>query len=209
MSTRKPQLSDAYALQTPEDSVRLYADWAATYDQGFAEASHYILPMQVAEAFVAAGGKGPVLDVGAGTGLCAQQLLHHQTGPIDATDISQDMLDVAAHKNIYRRLFISDLTKNLPIESNTYAGIVSSGTFTTGHVGPNAFDELLRIACPGGLFAISINGHHYVASGFDAKLKELAPQIKDMKLHTVRYYGATAKGPHKDDTGDVAVFRKR
>ena len=28
---------DAYKLKTPADSVRLYGEWAATYDSGFVE----------------------------------------------------------------------------------------------------------------------------------------------------------------------------
>ena len=46
------------------------------------------------------------------------------------------MLDVAQTKGIYRALFAGDLTARLPVDDGTYAGIVSSGTFTNGHVGP-------------------------------------------------------------------------
>ena len=127
---------------------------------------------------------------------------------VDATDISQEMLDVAARKGIYQSLFTGDLTKRLPVEDGSYAGIVSSGTFTTGHVGPDAFDELLRIVQPGGLLAISINGVHFENMGFKAKLDALSDQITDLRLPEVRYYGDNASGDHKDDTGFVALFRR-
>ncbi len=208
MSQKKPQLDDAYSLQTPEESLRLYASWAKTYDQDFAQASDYISPNQVAAHFAKANGQGPVLDIGAGTGLCGAELVKMGIGPIDATDISQDMLDIAATKSIYRNLFTGDLTARLPVEDNTYAGVVSSGTFTSGHVGPEALDEVLRVTAPGGLLAISISTVHYTAAGFEAKLNALADQITNLRLTEIRFYGANATGSHKNDTGYAAVFQK-
>lgn len=203
-----PNLDGAYALQTPEDSRRLYANWAETYDHSFAEAHDYMSPSLVAQAYKDAGGTGPVLDVGAGTGLCGQALAALDIAPIDGTDISQEMLDVAKGKSVYQTLFTGDLTARLSVNDNHYAGIVSSGTFTNGHVGPEAFDELLRITQPGGLLALSINTQHYVAEGFEAKLASLSDQITDLRLPVIRFYGKRATGDHKDDTGYVALFRK-
>ena len=64
----KPDLENAYALSSLDDTRKLYADWAETYDKTFIEASDFVQPQRVAEAFVAAGGAGPVLDFGCGTG---------------------------------------------------------------------------------------------------------------------------------------------
>ncbi len=204
-----PNLEAAYALQTPEDSRRLYAEWAQSYDDDFALASDYVLPQEVAQHFASAGGIGPVLDIGAGTGLCGQALQALQITPIDATDISSEMLNIARQKSFYRRLFLGDLTKQLDVADNTYAGIVSSGTFTNGHVGPDAFDEVLRITRPDGLLAISINAQHFGSAGFEAKFAALTPRITDLQLHKIRFYGPKATSAHKDDTGFVALFRKR
>lgn len=208
MSTKAPSLDTAYALETPEDSLRLYADWAETYDQTFAKASDYLLPQIVAEAFSKAGGKGPVLDVGAGTGLCAAALAAQGISPIDATDISQDMLDVAADKGLYRTLIHGNILEQLPVPAQTYAGIVSSGTFTNGHVGPQAFDELLRLAAPGALICLSINEQHFEARGFAAKLNSLGDRITDLSLPRVSIYGTKGSGEHKEDTALIAQFRK-
>jgi len=208
MTENSPSLDAAYDLKTPEDSIRLYADWARDYDSSFVVSSDYQLHMHAAHAFVQAKGKGPVLDVGAGTGLCGDVLASLGIDPIDATDISQDMLDQAARKDIYRSYIQADLTKGLPVIDNSYAGIVSSGTFTTGHVGPDAFDELLRIARPGALFAISINTQHFAAAGFKAKLDALADKITDPSLPETRIYGDKAEGPHALDTALIATFRK-
>lgn len=206
--TDTPSLDGAYALQTPEDSQRLYATWAETYDQDFAEAHDYLSPGLVAQAFKNAGGVGPVLDVGAGTGLCGSALASLGIGPVDATDISQEMLDVAATKSTYRSLFTGDLTAKLPVKNDRYAGVTSSGTFTSGHVGPDAFDELLRITQPGGVLALSINTAHFEAKGFRAKLNALQPQITELRLPEARIYGANATDEHKDDTVYITIFRK-
>lgn len=203
-----PNLDSAYALKTPEDSRRLYAEWAETYDQSFAETHDYIVPAQVAAAYKAAGGIGPLLDVGAGTGLCGQALAKLGLGPVDATDISPDMLEVARRKNIYQNLFTADLSGRLPVGDASYEGVVSSGTFTHGHVGPEAIDELLRITHPGGLLALSINKDHYLAGGFEAKLQNLQGRIIDLRLSEVAIYGAGAQGAHKDDTVFLALFRR-
>lgn len=206
--TDDPDLDSAYALQTPEDSKRLYADWAETYDQSFAETSDYQLPEIVAQAFAAAGGQGPVLDLGAGTGLCGEVLAPLITGGMDGTDISPEMLEVARTKGVYTRLFTGDLTARLPVDDRAYCGIVSSGTFTNGHVGPDALDEVLRVTAPNGLIVLSINAEHFERKGFGAKLKALAPLITGLKLPEIRFYGDKAAGPHKDDTGFIATFRK-
>ncbi|WP_372884118.1 class I SAM-dependent methyltransferase [Shimia sp.] len=201
-------LDRAYALETPADSRRLYADWAETYDQSFARAHDYQAPSHVAAAYKAAGGIGPVLDVGAGTGLCGQALVKLGIGPVDATDISREMLNVAERKRLYRKLFAGDLNGRLPVDDAAYEGVVSSGTFTCGHVGPAALEELLRITHPGGLLVLSINRAHYRARGFEAKLRALRHRITDLRLTEHPIYGAKATGPHRDDTLYIAQFRR-
>lgn len=201
-------LTGAYALKTPDDSRRLYDTWADTYDRDFALAHDYRSPRLVAEAFRDAGGHGPVLDVGAGTGLCGQEIVALGVSLVDATDISPEMLAVAKGKNIYRTLFEGDLTGRLPVPDARYDGVVSSGTFTNGHVGPDAIDELLRIARAGAVFALSIHSGHYVSRGFAGKFSALSDRIKDLRLPEVKIYGPGAPADHADDTIFIAVFRK-
>ncbi|WP_370232394.1 class I SAM-dependent methyltransferase [Cognatishimia sp.] len=203
-----PNLGAAYALRTPDDSRRLYADWASSYDRDFVAGSGYILHGQVARVFADQGGQGPVLDVGAGTGVLGQVLAQHGVTPIDATDISQDMLDQAQAKSVYRRLFTGDLTERLPVPDGTYCGVVSSGTFTHGHVGPDALDELLRITAAGGILCLSINAEHYEAQGFAEKLDGLASQISDLQLPQLPIYGPENTSDHRHDLAVIATFRK-
>ena len=139
-------LNAAFALSSPEDCARLYADWAASYDTGFAAGLDYRLPAHVAAAFLAHGGKG-----------------------------------------LYRSLFQADITRPLSL-GGPYHGIVSSGTFTHGHVGPAAISQLETQAAPGALFALSINEGVYRAMGFDAALA----QRPGVTLLEVQIYGPVA-----------------
>lgn len=207
MPDPEPDLDNAYALKTPQDTRRLYDNWAASYDSGFAVDHDFVLPQRVAEAFAKAGGTGPVLDFGAGTGLLGQHLHQHGIGPIDGVDLSPEMLKMARAKQIYRNLWAGNILDGFAITPG-YTGIVSSGTFTNGHVGPDAISTLLSLATPGAQFALSINRQHFDAAGFAQFFKALAPKITKLTLPEIRLYGPKATDAHKDDTGYIALFRK-
>lgn len=206
-----PDLSAALALTGPEATLALYRDWAASYDTGFAKDMDYRLPAHVAAAFLAAKGQGPVLDVGAGTGLLAEAL--RQMGfmdRIDALDFSAEMLGRAAEKRLYAGLFRADVTMPLPLPP-IYNGVTSSGTFTAGHVGPQAFGPMLEVARPGAQFALSINRRVWTEAGFDSALTDLAARglIRDLQLIDVQIYGPAAASldpAHADDRASVALF---
>ena len=144
-------LDDAYTIESPQDARRVYDDWAATYDDSFARAWGYVAPRKIADIFLAEGGPagGPVLDIGAGTGLMAEALPGLE---IDGIDISPEMLARAAAKGLYRTRIEADLTGPLQLADAAYGGFVSCGTFTHGHVGAECLPELLRLAAPGALF---------------------------------------------------------
>ncbi len=207
----EPDLHAAFALRTPEDCLRLYRDWAASYDAGFAAGMDYRLPAHVAAAFRAGGGTGPVLDVGAGTGLVGAALRGlGWTGQIDGVDLSRQMLDQAREKQVYRDLIEADITLPLPLPGG-YNGVVSSGTFTHGHVGPEAFGPLLAVAAPGALFALSINLRVWTAAGFEPALAALAGRLRDLQRIEVAIYGAAAARLDPDHAADramIVLFRK-
>lgn len=157
----KPDLDNAYALNTVDDAKRLYDDWAETYDSGFVRDMDFIAPRHVAEAFVAAGGVGPVLDFGAGTGIVGEILARLGVAPIDGADLSREMLAVARRKGVYRDLVAGNVLDGYRLAGAPYAGVISCGTFTHGHVGPEAVPILLDLAAPGALFALTVKCEHF------------------------------------------------
>lgn len=203
-----PKLDRAYSLKTPADSVALYGDWATTYDADFVDASGYVLHIHVAVAYAEQGGRGPVLDMGAGTGVCGEALAKLGVGPIHATDISKDMLDIAAQKEVYASHFTGDILAGLDVTEGQYSGVVSSGTFTLGHVGPSGLDEVVRVLSPGGLAVIAVRDTHYESEGFAAKLRELEPALGSIGFETVQIY-ALETGDHAGDEAILVLMRKR
>ena len=206
----EPDLSAAYGLSGPDATLKLYRDWAKTYDQSFAGAMDYRLPAHVARAFLAAGGEGPVLDVGAGTGLLAERLREMGfRGEIDALDLSPEMLAEAGEKQLYRHLIAADVTQPLPLpEATPYRGIASSGTFTNGHVGPEGLPPLVAAAAPGALFALSVNRKHWAGTDFEAALTALAGAgaIRDLQVIDVEIYGKAAAERDPGHAGDLAAI---
>lgn len=209
MTEKKPDLKAAYAVETQADALSLYADWATTYDEGFAKESAYQLPAHVARLFLEKRqNERVVLDVGCGTGLVAL-CLHACDGlDLDGLDLSPEMLEIAGQKQLYSDLICADLMKRLPIEDGHYDAVLSAGTFTHGHVGPEALDELLRVARPGALFVLSVNALHFEKRGFAAKFDELAPHLHDLALVTVPIYGDNNDSDHGQDKGHIAIFHK-
>jgi SAM-dependent methyltransferase len=218
-------LADAYALVTPQDSRQLYARWAATYESDFVARNQYVIPDRVAEVFAGAARRaagrvdGPVLDVGCGTGLVAVALVRDAAGDgidwvIDGVDISPEMLAVSGAKirpdgrPLYRQLLEADLTAAADIPDGSYAGVLSAGTFTHGHLGPTTLSTLIRFGRPGAVFAIGINAEHFAAMGFAGHLAaELAAgTIRDLEPRVVEMY--LPESEHYGETAVVAVFRR-
>jgi ubiquinone/menaquinone biosynthesis C-methylase UbiE len=209
--TGKPGLEDAYKVKTPGDNVRLYRDWAESYDSDFAAERGYVYPAKLALIYAERAGKddAPALDVGAGTGLVAQALAGVSTVPLDAIDISAQMLEMSRKKGLYRHYFEADLTGPLVLGDACYGAILSAGTFTHGHVGPVALRELLRIARPGALFCLGINATAFDKYGFGSAFAALngGGKITPVEYITDTYYDK-ATDEHGADIAYTAVFRK-
>ena len=206
MTEEISKLNKAYALSSVDDNRKLYSEWAKDYDLTFVEAMDYLLPSKVVHQFLRHGGRGPVLDIGAGTGILGFLLRKNQVGPIDGIDLSQEMLDVAAKKKVYRHLNVADITEPIENVNLNYASVLSSGTFTHGHLGPDALENILPVAEKGALFVLSINKQHWIKKGFEAKFKSLGKKICNLELTEVPIYGVNALGEHRNDVGVVAVF---
>ncbi len=200
-------LDKAYQISTPAEARQMYGDWASTYDSGFGTAWGYIAPREIAailRANVAPGAE--ILDIGAGTGLVAE---HLRGLTVDALDITPEMLAIARTKGLYRNLLLDDLTRALDVPDASYDAIISCGTFTHGHVGPECFPELLRITRPGAVFTCGTIGPVLDGAGFGSALARMVAlgQITPVAWRDIPIYEG-ADHPHKDDRGLVMVFRR-
>jgi SAM-dependent methyltransferase len=200
-------LDKAYEINGPEDARRMYGDWATTYEASFAQAWGYIAPREIAAILKGEiRSDAEILDIGAGTGLVAE---HLRGLTVDAIDITREMLEIAQPKGLYRNLIVEDLTRALDIADQSYDAVISCGTFTHGHVGPECFPELLRITRPGAVFACGTIGPVLDGAGFGSALARMVAhgQITPVGWRDIPIYEGAAH-PHKDDRGLVMVFRR-
>ena len=210
----KISLDDAYALKTPADNVALYRHWAETYDVEFAQNRGYQYPKKIADIYAhyAKPDDNPILDVGSGTGLVGAVLQEHQAInaqlTIDGVDISPEMLAISRTKKVYRHLYEADLTQSIDLPENQYGAVVSAGTFTHGHVGPEGINTMLDAVRPQGWVVFSVNATHYQAAGFADKMAQLKPFISDYSATEARIYGPKATAPYADDMAILIAFRK-
>ena len=205
-----PDLESAYALETPEDNLKLYGTWAESYDADFVEATTYRFPEVVTRTYLEAGGGWPCLDVGYGTGALAEHLA--EDAVIDGIDLSPEMLAVAEGKGHYRSLFEANLKEPLALPDAAYAGLISAGTFTHGHVGPEALPELVRILAPGAVAVISVRPQVWVENEFDQSFEALAGDglVSAPVRAEELVYADPNKAPegHGRDTGYIVTFRR-
>ena len=83
------------------------------------------------------------------------------------------MLERAKDKGVYSRLHQGDLTGILDLPKNSYDAIISVGTFTCGHVGPEAFDELIRITKPGGHLCFTVRDQAWEEDNYRIAMDKL------------------------------------
>jgi predicted TPR repeat methyltransferase len=150
-------LGAVYAAGSAEEIARGYDDWAETYETDMAKAGyrHPAVCLALLSRHLPRGA-APVLDAGCGTGLLGDWLGLVGYPEVDGLDLSDGMLAVAGRKRCYRTLHKLALGSVLPFAEGAYAGIVSAGVFTTGHVGAEALDELARVCRAGGVLVVTV-----------------------------------------------------
>ncbi len=203
-------LDNAYKLSTPDDNINYYEKFADSYDRDFANALGYSYPQKISDIFreYSTDEDTPLVDIGCGTGLLAEAL-NVPKDNIDGVDISAEMLDISKHKNLYRDLYKVDLTQTVDAIKNNYGAVLSVGTFTSGHLGPQPLLSLLEIAKPNALFVIGVRDIFYKKAGFEPVIADLQERgaIKDLELIEVPIY-EKQDHEHSNDTAYALVFRK-
>lgn len=207
---KQTDLQSAYALESRDDSLALYHRWADQYEKDMSEGLGYCYPAQVAARFaeMADIDDGPIVDIGCGTGLVGEALREHGNWLVDGLDISEAMLAMAARKECYRHLFAVDLTGTLSNSEAPWGGLVSAGTFTHGHLGPQTIPPLLEHLRPGALCCIGVNAQHFAEKNFADMFRQLQAKkvITEPELVRVPMFQGVEQS-RKDDAAWVVRFR--
>ena len=166
-------LGAVYDSRSTTDVAALYDKWAATYDAEMAQAGyrHPTICLALLARHLPKG-TAPLLDAGAGTGLIGEWLQIMGYPQVEALDISEGMLKVAETKGCYCAFHVLALGGPLPFADDSYGGVISAGVFTSGHVGAEGLDELIRITRPGGIIVLTVKNTLWEA-GFAERVAAL------------------------------------
>jgi len=131
---------DIYKLKTSEELLKYYQDWADNnkYNKDMVD-WNYIAPYEAVTILkkYAFNKNFRILDAGCGTGLVGVELKKSGYSNIEGVDFSQSMLDLIP-QGIYKKIEKIDLNKPLKFKKNMYDVLMCVGTFTYGHVKPQA-----------------------------------------------------------------------
>jgi predicted TPR repeat methyltransferase len=195
-------LGAVYGAGSAEALAATYDTWATTYEAEMRAAGyrHPLIVTALLARHLPPG--GPVLDAGCGTGLLGDWLGLLGYGPLDGLDLSSGMLALAARKGVYATLTQAALGGALPFPPGRFAGIVSAGVFTTGHVGAGALPGLAAVAAPGAVFVVTVKAPVWEA-GFAAAAEAAGWHLTEVTPPYASMPGEAATVP-----AVAAVFRK-
>jgi len=169
-----------YKLKTTDEVMKYYDEWGDKdkYNKDMVD-WNYTGPKETAEIYKKYEKNKDTLifDAGCGTGLVGLELKKYSFKNFHGADLSQTLLD-SVPKDLYQKLVKVDLNKPIEVEDNFYGGVMCVGTFTFGHVKPNALDEFIRITKPRGLICFTINEGIHEEYGFDKKIDILKDSKK-------------------------------
>ncbi|MBC8208217.1 MAG: class I SAM-dependent methyltransferase [Desulfobulbaceae bacterium] len=191
MSNRKEIHDRVLSAASKDELKEAYSDWADAYDHDLLNEMGYVAPTIAVNEFQShlQGKQIVILDAGCGTGLVGALLSEKGYRIIDGLDYSPQMLEKANEKQVYRDLAQADLTASLDISDNQYDAVISVGTFTCAHVGPVAFNELLRITKPGGYICFTVRDTAWDEDQYHLKMGALEKEgrWKCVKADTANY----------------------
>ncbi len=181
-------LGAVYDAKRPEEVAALYDRCAESYDAEMATAG-YRHP-SICLALLArhlSRGSAPVLDAGCGTGLIGEWLGIMGYPHVEGLDISEGMLARARAKGAYAALHNLALGGDLPFADGQFAGVVSAGVFTSGHVGVEGLPELIRICRSSGVIVLTVKNTLW-DGGFEDRIAELVDEGTVARLEETEPY---------------------
>lgn len=196
-----------YASENNRQLEERYDEWAKEYDDDLADDFGYVMPRMAAEIFERFVPKdASVLDAGAGTGLVGMELSRLGYTNIEAMDMSQGMLDVAAAKGVYGALHQMVMGEPLGFESDRYDAIIGVGVLTLGHAPASSLDELARVTKPGGVVTFTLRPDVYERNGFREKQEQIVSEGKWELVEVTDRFRGLPKG-EPDVYFQVWVYR--
>lgn len=140
-----------------------YNTWAQSYESDVD--SHWrFMTINVARTLekVLPAKDASILDAGAGTGMVGEALAKLGYDQIVAADISEEMLNIAAQKQVYKALQHYDLQDSHSVFAlESFDAIVAAGVFAYAHAGIDVLHNLIPLLKKEGLFVMTIRQEYY------------------------------------------------
>ena len=171
----KDWLKTVYSETSSSKLNKHYKNWANLYDTDMSSWG-YAYPLQLNKILtnkLRLKKTIKILDAGCGTGYVAEVLNKLNYKNITGIDFSEEMLAIARSKKIYKKLICQSLNEKIELRSKQFELIICTGVLTSGHVGPSALNELIRLLKPQGFFICSIAESVYKKNGFEKEIKNL------------------------------------
>ena len=141
----------------PNYVVELFDGYAGHFEDHLLTRLEYRAPKLIADAVTALRPQGQldVLDLGCGTGLCAQHF-RPRAARLAGVDLSPKMIEISRRKGIYNELHCADVSEFLKSQQRAWDVIVAADLFI--YIGD--LREIFRFVSaalrPGGCFAFTI-----------------------------------------------------
>ena len=171
----KDWLKTVYSETSSSKLNKHYKNWANLYDTDMSSWG-YAYPLQLNKILtnkLKLKKTIKILDAGCGTGYVAEVLSKLNYKNITGIDFSEEMLAIARSKKIYKKLMCQSLNETIELRSKQFELIICTGVLTSGHVGPSAINELVRLLKPQGFFVCSIAESVYKKNSFEKEIKNL------------------------------------
>jgi ubiquinone/menaquinone biosynthesis C-methylase UbiE len=194
MKNTKGMISTIYDTLNAADLNELeliYKNWALDYEHDVINLAGYVGHLITSELLLnyLKNSQSKVLDAGCGTGLVGEILYKNNFKNVVGVDFSQEMLNIAKQKNVYQSLDLVDLTKKQDYEDNLFDAVICAGTFTCGHVGPEALREMVRITKQGGYICFTVRKQEWEASPYLQIMNELEnTELWHKLVHSTKDY---------------------
>jgi len=124
---------------------------------------------------------------------------------IDGVDLSIEMINIAKLKIGYNNFYCQDLTLENKYIKEKYEFIISAGTFTLGHLGPEQLIESLDFLKINGKAIFSVKADHYENEKFYTALQLCVEKgiIENLEIKEINSYNSDFKALSK-----IVVFTK-
>ena len=186
-----PSIFKTLHVSNLDELEDLYKNWADDYEHDVIQLAGYVGHQVTTKLLLKYlnSTESIILDAGCGTGFVGEILHNRGLKNIVGVDFSQEMLNRALKKNVYQSLNLCDLTQKLDFEDNSFDAIVCAGTFTCGHVGPEALYEMLRVTKNGVYISFTVRKQEWDASPYEKIIKDLESSKLWQKIehHTSDY----------------------